>query len=382
MQFSCRVEFSTRPFAPTVCKVENACLQNYTLTLYDKSPYSEAFHDLLITTNPMGRWDPTSIKLQVLDPSIRNEDEEYSITPAVAIERKPNFNVGHVWGDEIWPIFQMLQTYGAEKDDFQIITTYVSGGPPWILELFKQIGRGKPVLSVLEPFTANRCYEIIYIGSNGMSYSEGSQHARSLVKFRDFIFDRFDIVPQALRRRPNILILLKSMSMSGHKSGFENGEEIIATIKTTFPELNVDVVSWVGMPYKDQMEIMQSSDIVFSLPGSDIMNALFLPFGSTLVVPCRKVDVIEGSNEIRIWFNVFPYLRAFEVCGDGDVTFEGQSAIINLKTLQDYMKFAVHDWHSRRSMHFYKNRDFGSNMEGFTVSGNTTTPLYEFVETK
>ena len=81
LKFACHVEFATRPIAPTVCKVENACLQNYTLTLYSDSPYSRAFHDVRITTNPLlNEWnDPAGvvIKLEVVDPSNRNEVDDY-----------------------------------------------------------------------------------------------------------------------------------------------------------------------------------------------------------------------------------------------------------------------------------------------------------------
>ena len=91
---------------------------------------------------------------------------------------------------------------------------------------------------------------------------------------------------------------------------------------------------------------------MLTLPGSDLMNALFLPSGSTVLVPCRKVNVIENSNEIRIWFRQFPFLRAIEICGDNDVTFEGQTAILSVPAMVTYMDDAIKDWHRRKQVGF------------------------------
>ena len=54
----------------------------------------------------------------------------------------------------------------------------------------------------------------------------------------------------------------------------------------------------------DQVKEMVMADIVIPLPGSDLMNCIFLDTKSTIIVPHRfdNYNNQEGSNEIDIWF--------------------------------------------------------------------------------
>lgn len=271
--------------------------------------------------------------------------------PAVLIFRSNNLNVGHMLGDLIDPIFQMLSTFDLDENDYQLITFkdqliwYETRSSEVFLDAITQ---GEPRL---QESSEPRCFETMILGANGMSYIEGEVHARTLERFRDFVLGKLGIVASPPRRHPTILVIVKNMTNAVSKSGISNYDEVLRVLSTEFPTLNIRNVSWLGMSFKSQLSLMQEVDIVVSLPGTDLMNALFLPYGGAIFVPCRKVQQIETSNEVRIWFKSFPSLRSIEVCNDHDIQFEGQQAHINTTSFAMHMKEVVQDWLTRRSIY-------------------------------
>ena len=91
------------------------------------------------------------------------------------------------------------------------------------------------------------------------------------------------------------------------------------------------------------------------MPGSDLLNSIFLPSGSTIVAPCRQVNYIKNNevdsgNEVRIWFSAFPELRNINVCGSKDVTFDKDNiGTLNVTSLVNYMGVAIDDWRMRKN---------------------------------
>ena len=222
-----------------------------------------------------------------------------------------------------------------------------------------------------------QCFNSLYVGSNAMSYSEGSPDANALSSFRDFILHRankkwnIDINSYINRiKQPNILMVVKDIQHAAHPTIISNFVDAYEKIKSAFPDLQIKTLKWYGMTQKQQIEIMQDTDILYSQPGSDVMPALFMPTGSTLVTPCRAYDrkwvygkksvesekpqhvVFEYGNEVRIWFNTMPYMRSFQVCGDNDIVFDKNvynvPAIINLDNLVNTMTIAINDWKQRK----------------------------------
>ena len=86
-----------------------------------------------------------------------------------------------------------------------------------------------------------------------------------------------------------------------------------------------------------QIQLMRRTKIMISLPGSDIMNAVFMPDNSVLIVYCRYVDGRkESSNEIRLWYKYLRYLHTFEFCDEAnDVKLmESKNVWVNTQSLQ------------------------------------------------
>ena len=79
------------------------------------------------------------------------------------------------------------------------------------------------------------------------------------------------------------------------------------------------------MPLRQQITLLAATDVMFSLGGSDIMNAIFLPTRAALVIPFRRKDLaVEGAvaserrdngmkwhgpSDIRLWFQFRPSLH-------------------------------------------------------------------------
>eukprot|EP01036_Dinobryon_divergens_P036277 gene36277-47210_t len=113
-------------------------------------------------------------------------------------------------------------------------------------------------------------------------------------------------------------------------------KEVLEAARITLPLSSIFTASWYGMPLEEQFRIMHNADIVVTLPGSDLMNGLFMRAGSTAVVYCRFVDFIESNYQV------------FEVCGEEDVVFTGQAAELNLTSVKAFLRLAVADWKLRR----------------------------------
>jgi hypothetical protein len=44
-----------------------------------------------------------------------------SLIPSIIIHRSAKSNIGHVLGDEIWPVFQAIDMFGKDINDFQFV---------------------------------------------------------------------------------------------------------------------------------------------------------------------------------------------------------------------------------------------------------------------
>jgi hypothetical protein len=84
------------------------------------------------------------------------------------------------------------------------------------------------------------------------------------------------------RRLPNILLMQKDLSHASHKCFISNMDDIVSALRKEYPLLNVNVISWSGKTVMEQIAIMQDTDITISIPGTDLLNVLFMPLGVKL----------------------------------------------------------------------------------------------------
>ena len=338
----CTYKQATNPATPITCHLTNVCLEKNTILVYNpnKTPALDAFNNVklhLDAMTPEGHLD-----FRIISDVIDSTTMTWSTIPAVASLGSSFYNIGHVWGDAIWPAFQILNTFGADKYDFQ----YIFFKDVEVHKALYELVSNNPIL---ESTNIRKCYSHLYAGNDmSFSYSYGNPNPQALMNFRDFVLRKMKIPLMRASDEPSILFIKKHIEFADSKSFIKNFDEVVHSTRIKFPSSIVTTASWYGMPYEQQFQIMMNADIVVTLPGSDLMNGLFMKSGSSAIVYCRYVNVVEKSNEVRIWFQALPDYQVFEVCGDEDMKFEDKVVTLRVKSVESFIKIAISEWKHRK----------------------------------
>ena len=124
---TCHLHFAQRPFQSTICHVRMACVVEGVIELYDDSPHTLAFDNKELPISPFAqiveynsKWN---IRFKVRKPLA--EQGTYGVKfdsiAGVLIEKVANRNIRHVYGDGVWPVFQMLHRHSFDfhNDQFR-----------------------------------------------------------------------------------------------------------------------------------------------------------------------------------------------------------------------------------------------------------------------
>ncbi|CAM9611161.1 unnamed protein product, partial [Ectocarpus fasciculatus] len=231
-----------------------------------------------------------------------------------------NKNIGHILGDIIWPAFQMIHSVDEAdaRNEFHFVMgmkdTSNRADHKFIIQYIESFTRLKTFTLQREQF----CFNNVYAGSNLLGYATGRTNPSVFSAFKKYLFRQNgfnEATPVSARAEPSILFIGKTPHGGAHKSWIVNADRLMSVVKKTFPKCLFRSVVLDRIKLRDQIQIMLDSDIVISLPGASVMNAIFLPPLSTIVVPCRSIaGRIEYSHEIRLWLDVDPTLRIVEMC--------------------------------------------------------------------
>jgi len=233
------------------------------------------------------------------------------------IHRYYSGNVGHTLGDDAFAIFRGLDQWGLslEHSNLNIFVDNTDASHP--LELVTKI----PLL--IRPIR-NVCLQTFFGGWQGLGFvslstqemlkynSHDSEPIKSrsigasLRKFRDAAWKSYGINGGIA---DCITLVFKDITHSEHPAEIYQFEELSLAVANQWNGC-VQKVSWHGMPMEKQVRLVSRSRAMFSLPGSDCMNAVFLPDDAVLVLPERRRNHIwEGSNEYRMWFKHVEWLK-------------------------------------------------------------------------
>lgn len=131
--------------------------------------------------------------------------------------------------------------------------------------------------------------------------------------FRDYYYQHMCITASATTPPSRILILEKRHG--GHMSNIENRLELLGVLRAKFPQYNTSIISWSGMTLREQLELLIDTKMMISLPGAAVLNGIFMPNGSSLVLFCRLVDHrnIDGltltiGDDVHLWFRHLNYV--------------------------------------------------------------------------
>lgn len=238
-------------------------------------------------------------------------------------------NAGHVLGDEVWAVWQALCVFGLQDRAVNVITDNgfrhqqqyraLTKNPIHSFEEF----RGKKVsFENLIVGMGRNGYALAHYREHpsgpiqGMLPTSGSHLAARAAYLPPFCetFDAFrrhayriwgiDESSSDFRRgKRHVLVLDKDPTASEHPCRLWDAVGITKEIRQICPDHHVELVNWNGMSIGEQIRKMSKADAVVSLPGSDLMNCVFMHPRGRIICPARFVGTCkEGSAEIGIWF--------------------------------------------------------------------------------
>jgi hypothetical protein len=288
-------------------------------------------------------------------------------------------NAGHVLGDDVWPLWQGLYNFELEQDwDNQVIIEDAGGlvfeAPPVHFgagkeamgggggaeDVTAEAGRSGGTLAYTSIFgTVSKnhvrgrrsyrkeavCFRTLITGWGYYGYGSGTSEflkertpiwGRSGVmrRWRKFALGNYNL-PHALPTPSQhggfeMIIVVKHRS-ANHPSFISNPTQVAAAVTAVYPAARVKVVCWADiLPFEQQLRILASTHVMLSLPGSDIMNAIFLLDGALLLIPCRKVHPAMNSRLARdnvfepqceegvLWLSHLPFLHSVEYCSHSE----------------------------------------------------------------
>ena len=140
--------------------------------------------------------------------------------------------------------------------------------------------------------------ERFIVGWSDLGYAQGASHFSrftNLKQFRAFAISTLGLnsMEMAVPHKPTILMLKKDVNHALKKLVITNADEVLKFLRNTYPGANIQTASWAGMSTRDQVKTVMQADIVISLPGSDMMNLLFLPSRHATRARCPRT--VPGS---------------------------------------------------------------------------------------
>lgn len=216
-------------------------------------------------------------------------------------------NFGHVLGDEVWSAWQLLTAWNMEGDAARLHVISDLTSRSRALDQFAALTPHLSLASELveaygKTTSGVVCFESLLIGAGDTGYWSGNADdttrcdriseytgphcpgrglqfrapylppfADSMGRFRSHAMRQLHVKETRNRHTPSILFLKKDVASAGHKFIIKNVDELVNATRHRFPEAIVRTVNWKGMPIREQVQLMANTDIVVSVPGSDLM---------------------------------------------------------------------------------------------------------------
>jgi glycoprotein 2-beta-D-xylosyltransferase len=135
------------------------------------------------------------------------------------------------------------------------------------------------------------------IGDEGLGfYNWNTQQAdnaeclknSTLLHFRDFVLERYQLQRATIHSRKVTILARQNYRAHPRSSGLTDRtladvQADTAHVRSMYPDHTVSVVSFEGMPFRQQLEYMVSTDVFVAVHGAGNIHVLFLPDHATLV---------------------------------------------------------------------------------------------------
>ena len=251
-------------------------------------------------------------------------------------------NLGHLIGDEIFSTFHLLYELGLANipraDVWVVVSESVQQRYMFarsIVNEHYQLISSNPVLfmdaSDGGPYKMGgqeAFFQRLVFGWDRYGYAYGYAPEGTIIPseavvaaFRHRAMQLYaledHVLPAATPPACSVLFIVKDVTTAEHVFAIANVDELIAALRDQ-TNCTVKKVTWAGMPLANQVAAIYNTTIVISLMGSDLMNCIFQPLHSGIIVPdfcTTEADCpitspptfcVCASIEVRLWYSHFP----------------------------------------------------------------------------
>jgi len=262
-------------------------------------------------------------------------------------------NFGHVLGDEIWPIFQGMEFFQRRRGIILLWPGFPRRHARHTLKMYDLL----PNLKLREMYVEeghsgweDMCVEELMIGWGKLGYEVASMEdycegkadqfkksavefrpkcfgsfRKMMLQFRDYSYSRYGLKS---KRADAITFINKNESSALHQYVWGNLADVVSLARSEFSKFRVRVVSWSNMPLQEQVRTVYESKVLISLPGSDVMNAVWLQDDTALIIVCRS-EIDPHGEDYRIWFRYFDWITNEFICDNDVRDLETSRQIVN-----------------------------------------------------
>ena len=127
-------------------------------------------------------------------------------------------------------------------------------------------------------------------------------------------------------RACSVLMVVKDANTALHLHTIANFDDVMRALREQTP-CTVEQATWAGMPLASQVAAIVDKRIVIGLMGADLMNCIFQPLRSGIIVPefCNEASCIT-SREVTLWYAHFPSRKVITIPARGHgVSWSGRT---------------------------------------------------------
>ncbi|CAF1225483.1 unnamed protein product [Didymodactylos carnosus] len=211
-----------------------------------------------------------------------------------------DYNIGHMIWEDFFMIYYAMERMQEFDDSIVIMHADKIPSHP----LFKKLQ--KEILSALTPHpiveqktylssfkTRYVCFNRFIIGGSILLYQPRNTviHHRDveslLFNWRTMIIHHFKLDPKYIPTKHRITISNKTDSAWTRvaRRNIANLNDIVKFVKQTYPTIEVNVVVWQKLSFREQVDIMLKTTIFITPSGGVSMMAPFLPIGAHIITP-------------------------------------------------------------------------------------------------
>ena len=262
--------------------------------------------------------------------------------------------MGHVLGDDIFSVFFLMHEFGVHtlpRSQIAVILPAqyreVVEASASVREHFRLLSDNPVAFYDGDTPTAisgqPACFPRLlfgwrYFGYSNLDWLDAVKPTETVVSaFRRHAMQLFgleDSMDPSARSSCSVLFIVKDQATAAHHFSIANVDELILALRER-TACSVERVTWAGMPLQQQVSAIYEKRIVVSLHGSDLMNCIFQPLRSGIIVAdfCEENGKCGWrSREVDLWFSRFPTRLLNLIPSNGHlVTWNGQAATWNVE---------------------------------------------------